>query len=71
MVERYASPALPLAEVARRLAISRSSAHRLVSSGELPAIRIGSTWRVLRDDFDAYVESVRAESDRRYRQVRD
>ena len=70
MAERYALPALPLSEVARRLSISRSSAHRLVASGELPAIRIGITWRVLTADFDAYVDRMRGEAVRRYRRVR-
>jgi excisionase family DNA binding protein len=71
MAERYALPALPLSEVARRLSISRSSAHRLVASGELPAIRIGLSWRVLRSDFDSYVERLRAEAEQHYRGIRD
>lgn len=71
MAERYALPALPLSEVARRLSISRSSAHRLVASGELPAIRIGLSWRVLRSDFDSYVERLREEAEQHYRGIRD
>ena len=64
------SPAMPLAEVARRLAISRAAAYRLVTSGQLPGIRIGTSWRVLRVDFDAYLDRMRAEAERRYRHVR-
>ena len=64
------SPAMPLAEVARRLAISRAAAYRLVTSGQLPGLRIGTSWRVLRDDFDAYLDRMRAEAERRYRHVR-
>lgn len=67
MSERYPSPALRLAEVARRLSISRSSAHRLVSSGQLRGIRVGQTWRVLLTDFEAYIEQRRADAERHYR----
>jgi len=60
-----------LSEVARRLAISRAAAYRLVRSGELSGIRVGTTWRVLRVDFDAYVERVRAEAEQCYRRAKD
>jgi excisionase family DNA binding protein len=59
-----------LAEVARRLAISRAAAYRLVKSGQLSGIRIGTSWRVLRVDFDAYLDRMRVEAERRYRHVR-
>lgn len=65
------APALRLTEVARRLAISRAAAYRLVRSGRLRGIRVGETWRVLRADFDAYVEARRAEAERRYRAAKD
>ena len=71
MNEPYTSPALRLAEVARRLSISRSSAHRLVSSGQLRGIRVWQTWRVLRADFEAYIEQRRADAERRYRDARE
>ena len=64
------APALRLTEVARRLAISRAAAYRLVRSGRLRGIQVGETWRVLRADFDAYVEARRAEAERRYRAAR-
>jgi excisionase family DNA binding protein len=60
-----------LGEVAHRLAISRAAAYRLVRTGRLPAIRVGESWRVLRVDFDAYVEARRAEAEQRYRAARD
>ena len=63
----YETPALRLSDVARRLSISRSTAPRLVSSGSLPGIRVGQTWRVLRADFDAYLNERRAEAERRFR----
>jgi excisionase family DNA binding protein len=61
------APAIRLSEVARRLAISRAAAYRLVRSGQLSGVRVGTTWRVLRVDFDAYVERIRSEAERRYR----
>lgn len=59
-----------LTEVARRLAISRAAAYRLVTSGQLAGIRVGTTWRVLRADFEAYVDRIRTEAERRYRRAR-
>jgi excisionase family DNA binding protein len=52
---------------ADRLAISRAAAYRLVRSGQLQDLEVGETWRVLRADFEAYVEARRAEAERRYR----
>ena len=63
-------PAIRLSEVAHWLAISRASAYRLVQSGQLPGVRIGATWRVLRVDFDAYLDRMRADAERRYRRAR-
>lgn len=63
-------PAMRLSEVARRLAISRAAAYRLVTSGQLSAIRIGTSWRVLRVDLDAYLDRMRADAERRYRRER-
>jgi excisionase family DNA binding protein len=65
------APAMRLSEVARRLAISRAAAYRLVRSGALRGIHVGETWRVLRVDFEAYLDDQRADAERRYRQARD
>lgn len=64
------APAIRLSEVARRLAISRASAYRLVQSGQLSGVRVGTTWRVLQADFDAYLDRMRADAERRYRGAR-
>jgi excisionase family DNA binding protein len=61
------APAMRLSEVARRLAISRAGAYRLVRAGQLPGIQVGRTWRVLRSDFEAYLDAQRSEAERRYR----
>jgi excisionase family DNA binding protein len=52
-VERIA---LRIPEVAAMLGLSKSAAYRLVRSRELRAVRIGGSVRVLRIDFDAYLE---------------
>ena len=61
MTERYEPIAMTLREVAERLGIGKTSVHRLVTHGELRAFRVGSaeggTWRVLRRDFDAYIDA--------------
>lgn len=74
MTERYEPIAMTLREVAERLDIGKTSAHRLVTSGELRGFRIGSedggTWRVLRSDFEAYIESRRAAAEAAYARAR-
>ena len=46
-----------VAEVAKLLRISRSLAYKWVSDGTLPAIRVGTTVRVPRAAFDAWLLS--------------
>jgi len=71
MLEPVETPALRLSEVARSLSISRSGAHRLVSSGQLRGTMVGRTWRVLRSDFELYIEERRSDAARRYRAARE
>lgn len=74
MAEHFEPIAMTLREVAERLQIGKSSVHRLVTSGELRGFRIGSedggTWRVLRRDFDEYIESRRAAAEAAYDRAR-
>jgi excisionase family DNA binding protein len=65
------SPAMRVSEVARRLSISRAGAYRLVRSGALRGIQVGQTWRVLRADFERYLDAQRAAAEQRYRRARD
>ena len=62
--------ALHLSEVAALLGISKSSVNRMIHSGELPSVRVGRTWRVLRRDFEAYVERLHDEAEARYARSR-
>jgi excisionase family DNA binding protein len=54
-----ARPALRLEDVAKRLACSRNSAWRLVTSGALRGFRLSarSAWRVDPSDLEAFVEA--------------
>lgn len=45
-----------VAEVAERLRLSRMTVYRLIHSGELPALRMGRSFRVPRVAVDEYVE---------------
>jgi excisionase family DNA binding protein len=46
---------LSVAEAASRLHVSRVTAYRLVSSGKLPALRIGNQIRIDADELERYV----------------
>ena len=72
MAERLEPVAMTLREVADRLQIGKTSAYRLVASGELPAFRVtdDGVWRVLVRDFDAYIESRRAVAQAAYEAAR-
>lgn len=47
---------LTVAEVAELLRVSNMTVYRLIKAGELPAARIGKSFRVREDDIDAYLE---------------
>jgi excisionase family DNA binding protein len=42
-------------EVAKALRLSTRHVRNLLAEGELPAVRVGSRWRVKRTDVDAYL----------------
>ena len=44
-------------EVAAALRVSKMTVYRLIQVGRLPAIRVGSSLRVYRDDLYAYLTS--------------
>lgn len=52
-------------EVLDALGVSRQTISRMIESGELPAIKIGTVWRFREDDITALVAS------RALRSVRD
>lgn len=46
---------LTVAEVAAILRVSTMTVYRLIKAGNLPAVRIGKSYRVAEDDVDAYL----------------
>ena len=50
------APLLKPQDVALRLKISRAMAYRLLTTGELPSVRIGRIVRVRETDLEAYIQ---------------
>ena len=46
-----------VAEVADQLRVSNMTVYRLVQSGDLPAVRIGRSYRIREEDVDKYLEA--------------
>ena len=49
------SQVLTVAEVARALRVSNMTVYRLISSGQLPAVRVGKSYRLREEDVDHYL----------------
>ena len=47
---------LTVAEVAAVMRVSKMTVYRLVHSGELPAVRVGRSFRVPENDVHAYLQ---------------
>ncbi|MEZ5159406.1 MAG: helix-turn-helix domain-containing protein [Marmoricola sp.] len=45
---------LTVAEVAQKMRVSKMTVYRLVHGGELPAVRVGRSFRVSEDDVNEY-----------------
>ena len=48
---------LTVAEVAALMRVSKMTVYRLVHNGELPAVRVGRSFRVKEDDVHTYLRS--------------
>ena len=46
---------LTVAEVASMMRVSKMTVYRLVHNGELPAVRVGRSFRVTEDDVNEYL----------------
>lgn len=58
MAQSYAkSRFFTVQEVADLLRVSSMTVYRLIKAGDLPAVRIGKSYRVREDDVDAYLQS--------------
>ncbi|TWP47738.1 helix-turn-helix domain-containing protein [Lentzea tibetensis] len=48
---------LTVAEVASKMRVSKMTVYRLVHSGELPAVRVGKSFRVPEKEVYSYLEN--------------
>lgn len=48
---------LTVQEVAEQLRVSSMTVYRLIKSGEIPAVRVGRSFRVREPDVDRYLEA--------------
>ena len=48
---------LTIAEVASVMRVSKMTVYRLVHGGELPAVRVGRSFRVSEDDVNEYLRN--------------
>lgn len=48
---------LTVAEVATIMRVSNMTVYRLIKLGELPAVRVGKSYRIRQGDLEAYLES--------------
>ena len=55
---------LTVAEVAEVMRVSKMTVYRLVHSGELPAVRVGKSFRVPQDALTSYLAAAYIEGDR-------
>ncbi|WP_298454629.1 helix-turn-helix domain-containing protein [uncultured Cellulomonas sp.] len=55
---------LTVAEVAEVMRVSKMTVYRLVHSGEMPAVRVGRSFRVPQDALDHYLSTAYIEGDR-------
>lgn len=46
---------LTVAEVAKLMRVSNMTVYRLISAGDLPAVRVGRSYRIREDDVDRYL----------------
>ena len=55
MAQQPSRPALvTVAEVAAMMRVSTMTVYRLIKAGDLPAMRVGKSYRIREDDVDAY-----------------
>lgn len=48
---------MTVAEVATLMRVSTMTVYRLIKAGELPAVRVGKSYRIRESDVDGYLNS--------------
>jgi len=62
-------PVLTIRDVAEFLKLSQKTVYAMAKSGKLPAFKVGSQWRIRRDDLEDWITS-RAAKDHKSGRVR-
>ncbi|SNS91463.1 DNA binding domain-containing protein, excisionase family [Micrococcales bacterium KH10] len=62
--EMPATKFLTVAEVAEQMRVSKMTVYRLVHSGELPAVRVGKSFRVPQRALDEYLAGAFYDADK-------
>lgn len=57
MTTKNQGPFATVAEVADRLRVSTMTVYRLIQAGDLPAARIGKSYRLREEDVDCYLQA--------------
>lgn len=52
---------LSVSDVARQLKVSKMTVYRLIHTKQIPAMQIGRSFRIGREDFDSYLGRVRTD----------
>ena len=58
---------MKIEDAAQQLQVSKSSVRRLITTGELPAVRIGKSVRIRSDDWDQFMTKLMTEGIRKVR----
>ena len=58
---------MKIEDAAQKLQVSKSQVRRLISIGELPAVRIGKSVRIRSDDWDKFMNKLLTEGIRKVR----
>lgn len=67
---KASTPLLTIAQVAERLALSKTGVRDLCRKGQIPYIPIGRTWRVAVEDLEAFLAARRQEAAKRAAEAR-
>ncbi len=51
----FGEPLLTVGEVAGMMRVSNMTVYRLIKAAELPAVRVGKSYRLREDDVDKYL----------------
>ena len=62
MKERNEKQMLTVSNIATKLNVNRVTVHRLIVQGQLPAIRVGSIYRIKESDLEDYMEKAKVQT---------